>query len=446
MKTIADITSAYAAGASTPSRTVAAVLADIATRDGVIRAFTHIDGAGARDAAAASDRRWRAGAPLSALDGVPLTIKDNIAVAGLPLTAGMAHRRGVIAKQDAVVVARLRAAGAVIIGLSNMHEAALGSTTDNPFYGRTDNPAAPGCTPGGSSGGTAAAVAAGFVPFGIGSDTLGSVRLPASYCGVAGLKPTPGLLPVGGLIELSWSLDTVGPIGATLDDLAAVMRTIGGPEPGTAEAENVPDNWRQASEPVRLSALKLAIFSTGAAPIDDDVLQAFDLAIALLTRSGLTLPPVAIESWDPGRTRRDGLLIVEAEAAAVHKQELADKSPMSEELRAMLTYGRTLSAARLAEAARDFWAIGFRARQTLAAFDAVLLPVAPQTAFMHRMKAPASQADLTSIANAARLPALSLPLPVARGGKPVGLQLIGRRFDDMRLLAVAAAIEAELQA
>lgn len=446
MKTIADLTSDYAAGASSPSRVVAAVLADIAARDGAIRAFTRVDAAGALATAEASDRRWRAEAPLSPLDGAPLTIKANIAVVGLPLTAGMAHRRGAIAERDSTVVARLRAAGAIIIGMSNMHEAALGSTTDNPYYGRTDNPAATGCTPGGSSGGTAAAVAAGFVPFGIGSDTLGSVRLPASYCGVAGLKPTPGLLPVGGLIELSWSLDSVGPIGATPDDLAAVMRTIGGPEPGTAEAENVPDNWRQASQPVRLSALKLAILSTGAAPIDDDVLQAFDLAIARLTRSGLTLPRVTIDGWDPSRTRREGLLIVEAEAAAIHKQALAGKAPMSNELRAMLTYGCTLSAARFAEAAREFWATGFRARQTLAAFDAVLLPVAPQTAFMHGTKAPVSQADLTSIANAARLPALSLPLPVTPGGKPVGLQLIGRRYDDMRLLAIAAAIEAESQA
>ena len=446
MTTIADITKAYAEGASSPSRVIAGVLADISARDGAIRAFTHIDSAGARDTAAASDRRWRAGASLSALDGVPLTVKDNIAVAGLPWTAGMAHRRGAIAERDAAVVARLRAAGAVIIGMSNMHEAALGSTTDNPFYGRTDNPAAPGCTPGGSSGGTAAAVAAGFVPFGIGSDTLGSVRLPASYCGVAGLKPTPGLLPVRDLVALSWSLDTIGPIGATLGDLETVMQAIGGPEPGAFETEDTPANWHRSSEPVRLPDLKLAILSTGAAQIDNDVREAFDQAMARLTRSGLTLPQVVIDGWDPGRTRRDGLLIVEAEAAVVHKQALADNVPMSDDLRAMLTYGHRLSAARLAEAARDFWATGFRTRQTLAAFDAVLLPVAPQSAFEHGMKAPSSQADLTSIANAARLPALSLPLPVLRGAKPVGLQMIGRRFDDLRLLAIAAAIQAELQA
>ena len=230
MRTIAAITGGYAIGAERPTAVAEAALAQIAARDPVIRAFTHVDAEGARAAALASEHRWRAERPLSALDGVPVAVKDNIAVAGLPLTAGMEHRRGLFASADAEVVARLRAAGAVIIGMTNMHEAALGSTTDNRFYGRTDNPAAPGHTPGGSSGGTAAAVTAGFVPLGIGTDTLGSVRLPAAYCGVAALKPTPGLLPKAGLIDLSWSLDTIGPIAASIDDLATVMLAIAGPD------------------------------------------------------------------------------------------------------------------------------------------------------------------------------------------------------------------------
>lgn len=161
------------------------------------------------------------------LHDVMIGVKANIAVRGLPWTAGMALRRDVIAADDAPIVAALRTAGAAILGMLNMHEAALGATTDNAFFGRTHNPHRHGYAPGGSSGSSGAAVATGLCDVALGTDTLGSIRIPASYCGVYGLKPTNGAVDTGGLVPLGRRFDCIGPLARSIDSIERVWRVIG---------------------------------------------------------------------------------------------------------------------------------------------------------------------------------------------------------------------------
>jgi aspartyl-tRNA(Asn)/glutamyl-tRNA(Gln) amidotransferase subunit A len=440
MSRIAALTEHYRSGASDPVAEVEAAFARIAERDSAIKAFSHLDRDGALGAAKASAERWRGSAPLSPLDGAPVAIKDNVAVRGLPLTAGMTHRVASIADRDSVIAARLRAAGAIILGMTNMHEAALGSTTDNPHYGRTDNPAAPGHTPGGSSGGSAAALAAGFAPLAIGTDTMGSVRLPAAYCGVVGYKPSPGFLPSGGSIPLSWTLDTIGLIASDFDDIALAARTLGGADPEDIDGESL----RIVEAGPLPRALTIGLPTLPGTIVEPEISDAFASARRRLETAGHQLQPMEIGGWDPRSARRAGLIVVEAEAASIHREALEAGAPMSEELRAMLDYGRAIPAPKLAESYRHLRELGFAARRALRDVNALALPTTPQRAFAHGTPAPASQADFTAIANIAGLPAVSIPLPVPAGDKPIGLQLIGRSGGDLQLLAIARRVASEI--
>ena len=232
---------------------IAARLARIEAEDGVLRSFIRVDGAAARASAALADGRRARGMTLGALDGAAVAVKDNLAVAGAPWTGGIGGRRGLLAAEDAAVVSRLKAAGAVVLGGLNMEEGALGAVTDNAVFGRCLNPLGPlqgaVLTPGGSSGGSAAAVAAGFVDLSLGTDTMGSVRIPAAYCGLFGLKPTYGLIPRSGMAYLAPSLDTIGPLARDVALLWPAVLAMAGVDAGDPEARPAPNCWdeRQAA-------------------------------------------------------------------------------------------------------------------------------------------------------------------------------------------------------
>jgi aspartyl-tRNA(Asn)/glutamyl-tRNA(Gln) amidotransferase subunit A len=224
---------AYRAGRVSVVAAIDHYLERIARFDPDLKAFTHVDAAGARAAAQDSARRWDDGTARP-LEGVPIAVKANIDVAGLPVHGGIGALRHRFAAQDAEVITRLKSAGAVILGMLNMHEAALGATTDNAFFGICQNPHKAGYTPGGSSGGSGAAVAAGLCAAALGTDTLGSVRIPAAYCGVSGLKPTNGLVSNQGLILLVGRLDCIGPLARSVEDAGAVLAVMADlPEAGT---------------------------------------------------------------------------------------------------------------------------------------------------------------------------------------------------------------------
>lgn len=434
MRTATEMAAALAAGRTTAQALTESALADVSARDGAIRAFVTVDAAGARRAAAGSDARRARGAALGPLDGIPVAVKDNIAAAGLPCHGGTGAFPDP-APADATATARLRAAGAVILGTLNMHEGALGATTDNPFWGRCDNPAAPGHVPGGSSGGSGAAVAAGFVPLALGSDTMGSVRIPAAYCGCWGLKPTRGAIPVSGLMHLSWTLDSIGPLAGSATDLEMALAVLSGFD--AADPQSV-----MAVLPGDIPAVPVLAVPDDRviATCEPQVRAAHDRALAAARALGARIVPFTLD-WDPGPLRRAGLLVSEAEGAVVLGEAIAATPDLfSDDFRAAIAYGAAAPAPRLALAYRRLATTAALTLRAMTGIDAVLMPAAPQRAFARDAKVPADQADFTALANVGGLPALVFPLPAPDGGPPLSVQLMGPAFSDRRLIGLGQAL------
>ena len=353
------------------------------------------------------------------LAGMTIGIKSNIMVAGLPWTGGMGLYRNRIADRDAQVVQQLRGAGAAIVGTLNMHEAALGATTDNIFYGRTSNPHRIGHTPGGSSGGSGAAVAAGLCDAALGTDTLGSVRIPAAYNGVYGLKPTHGAVSNDGLAMLEPNFDCIGPLARSLDLLERVWRVIG-PASGTTTPLTrlvyIPDLMDVAVEPGVATAYHRALERLS---LPRRTL-AFEDAITAIRMAGL----VDAARWLIGDL-----------GAARHEQ--ADL--ISPELHFILNYAEPLQPqpALLARTkARLITALGND--------GVLLLPTAPQAAFPHGI-APSNQADFTCLASIAGLPAIAIPVGLDDQGLPVGVQVVGPAHSECALFALARSLDTILQ-
>lgn len=424
---------ALAAGKLTAAALTEAALAQISATDRTIRAFISIVAQTAGADAAASDARRVAGQVLGPLDGIPVAVKDNIAVAGVPTTCGTAASPQ-MAERDATVVARLRAAGAVIIGTLNMHEGALGASTDNPHWGRCQNPLRKGFTPGGSSGGSAAAIAGGMVPLTLGTDTMGSVRIPAAYCGLWGLKPTKGRIPVTGLAHLSWTLDSIGPLARSPADLGLMLDILEGPNAGDPMSTAL--LIAKSPLPKALSDLTFGVPDAAAlTECESVVTESFALLLSALQQAGAKLLPIEVAGWSPGVLRRAGLLISEVEGAVMMERAL-DEPGLSGNFRKMLEYGRRANAGRVALAYRQFQHVTVAFGNAIIGLDGFLLPTAPQRAFAHGEKAPANQADFTALANVAGAPALSLPIAATDGGLPVGAQIIGGLGQDHRLVQI----------
>ena len=424
---------ALAAGKLTAAALTEAALAQMSATDGTIRAFISIMAQTARADAAASDARRAAGQVLGPLDGIPVAVKDNIAVAGVPTTCGTAAFPQT-AEHDAATVARLRAAGAVIIGTLNMHEGALGASIDNPHWGRCQNPLREGFTPGGSSGGSAAAIAGGMVPLTLGTDTMGSVRIPAAYCGLWGLKPTKGRIPVTGLAHLSWTLDSIGPLAHSAADLGLMLNILEGPEAGDPMSTALP--MTKPPLPRALSDLTFGVPDAAAlAECESVVTESFALFLSSLQQAGVRLLPIEVAGWSPGALRRAGLLISEVEGAVVMESVL-EGTGLSDDFRKLLDYGRQAKAGRVALAYRQLQQLSVSFGNAIIGLDGLLLPTAPQRAFAHGGATPANQADFTALANVAGAPALSLPIAATDGGLPVGAQIIGGLGQDHRLVQI----------
>lgn len=413
---IAALHTAYAGRIVTPLEVVDAHLDRITRLNGHLNAYIALDEAGARTAAGVSAKRFMAGTA-RLLEGVPVAVKSNMAVAGLPWDAGMALHRDRIAASDAEVVARLRNAGAVVLGTLNMHEAALGATTDNPWFGRAINPHGQGRTPGGSSGGSGAAVAGALAVAALGTDTLGSVRIPAAYCGIYGLKPSHGALPDAGLEPLCRTLDAIGPLARSLDDLALIWQALSGQKVQTRHPGRV-----------------LVLDALGGVAVEPAVQNGYDRACAVL-------PPDAAISLPGGATgvRLAGFALAAAEMAR-HLGRDRQSDLLSPELKFLLDFGESrppnqplLLATRRALV------------QALGDDGVLLLPTAPQAAFVQGGDVPVTQADFTGLANIAGLPALSLPAGQDDDGMPVAVQLVGPAGGEDLLFAAARRLDAELQ-
>ena len=401
---LSELREDYAAGILDPIVVTEAYLERIERENPRLNAYIAVTAEGAREAASASAARWRAGKPASAIDGAPIAVKDNIDMAGVATTNGLPGGR--LAAADAPVVARLREAGAVLLGKTNLHEAAFGTTTFNPHWGMTHNPHREGWTAGGSSGGSGAAVAGGLAVAALGSDTMGSIRLPAAYCGCFGLKPTQGVAPLDGVAPLAPSFDHVGPLARTAEDALALLEVMSG-RPAGPEG-----SWH----PVRLAAFDAVALE----PEVEDAMPALDL------------PSLDWPGYDPSAARKAALLVIEAEAFAA----LGIPEGASDELRGFLDYGAKLAPERLAAAHEMLRPIREGAAERIG--DAVVIaPVATCGPFPRSRKAPASQAELLAFANLTGLPALAFPCGRMANGMPFALQAIAGPGREAALVAAS---------
>lgn len=403
-------------------------LASIAARNPRINAFVELLAGPAAEAAATS--------PLA---GTSFAVKDNIDVAGVPSHAGLRALHAPAAARDATVVARLRTAGLHCLGKLNMHAVALGASNHNADFGDCTNPHRDTHTPGGSSGGSGAAVAAGFCGIALGTDTMGSVRIPAAYCGVVGFKPSFDALPSDGLLPLSSLLDHIGILARSVEDVVHAFSIVRDRHAGPAADA---DAAAMASDGFDL-AMPDDLVAMGATA---EVREAFAAALPRLRAAGFRLHAVDMAGYPFSATRRAGLLLCEAELNHTLAATLAaHRAEMPSDLLSMLDFGRSRSAVDLARATAVVVGAGRWLTRTIAPFDGLLLPTAPQQAFAMDGPVPHHQADFTAMANMSGAPAISLPLPVGEGVLPIGLQLVGHRGCDDALLRAARAAEAALR-
>jgi Asp-tRNA(Asn)/Glu-tRNA(Gln) amidotransferase A subunit family amidase len=335
-----------------------------------------------------------------------LAVKDNIDVAGLPTTAGLQAWRNRIAQLDAPVVASLKKSGAIVTGKTLMDEAAFGALGDNPWYGRVHNPARHGYTCGGSSAGSAAAVASGEADLALGTDTLGSVRIPASYCGVVGYVPSAGRIDMTGVTPLAPSFDRLGLFTRTLPEMVRFAGMLF-------------DHGKPASKTPSVGVLTNHPHCARAAE--------------RLRRAGCRVTP--IKAFDLGALRRAMLLQIEAEAAPA----LLALPSLSEPLRAALEFGGNATPERL-ERAESTCAAARRTIREWLRNDLLLLPSTPQSAFPFDGPVPPDQADYATLSSLLRLPAISVPAPVGPGELPIGVQLVAPAGKDASLLTTAALL------
>jgi aspartyl-tRNA(Asn)/glutamyl-tRNA(Gln) amidotransferase subunit A len=468
--TAAAIRREVAAGRISAVEVCRAAIARIRAADEQIGAFRVVDEDGALARAAELDRRRAALADLPLL-GVPVAVKDNICTKAMPTTAASRILEGYYPPYDATVVQRLEAAGAVIVGKTNCDEFAMGSSTENSAYGVTRNPWNTERTPGGSSGGSAAAVAARMVPLAIGSDTGGSIRQPAALCGVVGLKPTYGRVSRYGLLAFASSLDQIGPIATTVEDAVAALRVMAGHDPLDSTSANapVPDD-RDALAATTLKGLRVGVprrlIEEGVEP---GVLRAVTEAVAELARDGATIVDVDLPHSGLGIAAY--YLIATAEAssnlARYDGVRYGVRPPGDGSLAAM--YERTRGAGFGAEVKRrimlgtyvlsaGYYDAYYRKAQQVrtlisadydAAFekvDAIALPTSPTGAFRlgERTSDPVLMylADVFTVgANLAGLPALTVPCGFTDEHLPVGLQLTSRRMDEAAAIRIAGGFE-----
>lgn len=427
------------------TRTTEAALARIADHDPQLGAFVTVSPANALEQARHRDAMVTLGLPPGPLAGLAVGVKDIIDVAGLPTGGGSLTRAGAApAAHDAPVVQRLRAAGALVVGKTHTVEFAFGGWGTNPSLGTPRNPwdLTTARVPGGSSSGSGVAVAAGLVPAALGSDTGGSVRLPASFCGVVGLKTTAGLLSTEGVLPLSPRFDTVGPLARTVLDAARVFAALLG-----ADAPRVGGGERLIADPAMVATrgvagLRVGVLETPEVTLHPDTARVFAETQRLLQALGATLRPVRLPR--PVTEYAAMLGDVLAADAYHHYGALAEAEPnrLGAAVRERIRAGRDVPAVRLL-AAYDYQAADQeRMRELFTDVDALCVPTTPFPApELEDCNESVSPGLLTRFGNFLDLAAVSLPMGRSAEGLPIGIQIAVPGFYEVRALSIAAALE-----
>lgn len=466
----AELASRLASGEISALGLMQSVLTRTRSADGRVRAFNSFDEAGALAAARASDERRAAGQARGPLEGIPVGLKDVIAVAGQPLTASSRMLENFVSPYDSTVARKLKAAGAICWGRLNLDEFAMGSSTENSAFGPTNNPWDLERVPGGSSGGSAAAVAAGEAVAALGSDTGGSIRQPAALCGVVGLKPTYGRVSRYGLIAFASSLDQIGPLSRSVEDAAILLGVIAGHDPLDSTSVEVEVPHYRVELQRRPGPWKLGVpkeyFGQG---LDPEVGAAVQAAIDDFGGRGceireISLPHtsyavgvyyiIATAECSSNLARYDGVRYGHRSSRATDAVDLYFQSRaegFGPEVKRRIILGTYV----LSSGYYDAYYLRAQQVRTLLRqdfldayreVDAILTPTTPTPAFKKGEKASDPLAmylsDIYTIgANLAGLPALSLPCGFSSGGLPIGLQIIGRPFAEAELLAIAHSYE-----
>ncbi|MHB8670117.1 MAG: Asp-tRNA(Asn)/Glu-tRNA(Gln) amidotransferase subunit GatA [Acidimicrobiales bacterium] len=444
-------------------------LSRIEAREGEIHAFNLVLADAARAAATALDRRVAAGEDPGPLAGVPVVLKDNLCTRGIPTTCSSRILEGWKPPYDATVVSRVVAAGGIVVGKSNLDEFAMGSSTENSAFGPTRNPHDPSRVPGGSSGGSAAAVAAGFSPVALGSDTGGSIRQPAALCGVVGLKPTYGLVSRYGLVAFASSLDQIGPLATTVADATLVLEVIAGHDPrdSTSIATGPPsvvESLDEGVEGLRVGLLR-ELMGEGIAPdvagAVRAVAEALSVAGAKVEDASVPAARLALSAYyviapaeaSSNLARYDGVRYgLRVDAPDINAMYGATRAAgFGSEVKRRIMLGTYALSAGYYDA---YYGQAQRARTLIIAdfesayadFDVLLAPTAPTTAFALGAKTEDPLAmylsDVCTIpSNLAGHPAISVPWGRGADGLPVGVQFLAPALGERVLLRVAAAAE-----
>ena len=441
--TIAFTAAALRRGETTSVGLTDACLQRIALHDSGINAFIAVLGEQAREQARAADRELAAGHDRGPLHGIPISLKDIVDVQGTATTAASRVRFEHVATADAAIVARLRQAGAVLIGKTNLHEFALGTTNEESAFGAVHHPLDESRSPGGSSGGSAASVLAGMAYASVGTDTGGSVRIPAAACGLVGLKPSSGEVSTEGVVPLSTTLDTVGPLCRSVDDARILFDALLGDEAGTGASVRKDGQTLRGKRFGALSGYFTAM-------LDPQIAMRFQEVRTLLVGAGATVEDVALPHAVDIATVY--LHIVLAEAAAYHATALDSRADAyTEGVRLRLEMGRYILAEDYLRALRGREVLTQEVDLALQGHDALLLPTlaiaAPKlgvpTVRLGGGEEPVRNVmlRLTQLFNITGHPAITLPCGLTQDGLPVGVQVVGASRRTADLLSLARLLE-----
>lgn len=435
-------------GAKTSSREIVdAHLARIDRHNDTLHAFVEVYADEARALADGADRARAAGLPLGPLHGLPVALKDLCDIAGRIGTVGSRMWKARVADTTCATVERLLTAGMIPLGKTHMVEFAFGAWGSNTQMGTPKNPWDPAThrVPGGSSSGTAVAVAAGLAPMGIGSDTGGSVRVPCAFNGLVGLKVTHGRISLHGTGLLSWTLDTIGPMGRSVDDCAEMLRALAAPDARDASTLGQPPLDLPARlEPEKLSQRRIAMPEATQLPefMHPAVLAAWQDTAKRLERLGAEIVPVRLPGWYFELARATGNIIA-SEGFSLHRAWIEDpKQPIGEPTRARLGIARDLAPGEYAETLRTMAARRHSFNEWFKRFDALLLPgvAVPAPVLAEIDEASPIPSFLTRPANYLGQCALSIPAGLHEG-LPLGMQLIGRPFAERTVLEIGKALQ-----